>query len=287
MKKNKKELVNKTSTNLKGGKFKVDELMLYGLDARDIKTILDYQEKLPVLQEDNGNWIDARVLHEQLLVSRKFADWIKEQIDTLDLIEGIEYSIKWLKDNVPFKRNAQYSPQKMVALGYSQEYFLKTEVAKEIAMIAGVKGGRTSKELKEMSRLARRYFIAIEKAFKNRVEWNFDRDETITMCKELKRTLIVFNKELKPTLPKWSRGITYMAEFAMLNEVIIGMSATDFRYKHCLSKTYPIRNKFSERELEYVHILEKYDSDLIRIQGIFNYEKRKEILIKKFSTMVN
>lgn len=276
MKKNKKELVNKTSTNLKGGKFKVDELMLYGLDARDIKTILDYQEKLPVLQEDNGNWIDGRVLHEQLGVGKDFSNWVKEQIETLDLQEELEYS--------PLK--ALTSKTKMGGRP-TIDYFFKTEVAKEIAMIAGVKGGRTSKELKEMSRLARRYFIAIEKAFKNRVEWNFDRDETITMCKELKRTLIVFDKELKPTLPKWSRGIIYMAEFAMLNEVIIGMSATDFRYKHCLSKTYPIRNKFSEQELEYVHILEKYDSDLIRIQNIFNYEKRKEILIKKFSTMVN
>ena len=32
--------------------------------------------------------------------------------------------------------------------------------------------------------------------------------------------------------------------------------------------------------------LEKYDTDLIRIQEMFDYEKRRELLSKKYQTLV-
>lgn len=50
------------------------------------------------------------------------------------------------------------------------EYLITVEIAKEIAIIAGTKGRRTGKELKERSKVARKCFICIEKAFKRRYE---------------------------------------------------------------------------------------------------------------------
>lgn len=64
-------------------------------------------------------------------------------------------------------------------------------------------------------------------------------------------------------------------EFCLLNEVIIGMSATQYRNKKGLRRSHPIRNTFSEKQLEYVEELERYDADLILVQNIFDYEKEK------------
>ena len=270
--------------NLKNGELTREELELYeDLTENEIYIILEYQKRLPVLQQDNEEWINTRNLHEQLGVKRQYDKWIKQQIEDLDLSKDEDYTMQWKKDSVVFKDYAQYTPQKLTALGYSKNYFTTVETAKEIAMISGAKGGRTNKELKENSKIARKYFIYIEKAFKNRKEWNIDRNETLLKCAKLKEALTKYKDKLQTTVPYWTYGNVYKAEFCLLNEVIIGMSATDYRKMNNLSKSTPIRNTFNEQQLEYVHILEQYDADLINIQLIFDYEQRRTILSRKFN----
>lgn len=107
------------------------------------------------------------MLWEQLGVKRDYTDWIKQQIRDIDLEEGFDYSLS--KGSKTSGRG-----------GYNKiNYLIKVSTAKEIAMVAGAKGGRTSKELKENSKLARKYFIAIESAFKSRKSWNNDRHAII------------------------------------------------------------------------------------------------------------
>jgi phage anti-repressor protein len=256
--------------NLKNGELTREELKLYeDLTENEIYIILEYQKRLPVLQQDNEEWINTRDLHEQLGVSRKYADWIKQQIDDL----GLEEKEYFLSKGITSKQGGRPS----------FDYFTTVETAKEIAMISGAKGGRTNKELKENSKIARKYFIYIEKAFKNRKEWNIDRNETLLKCAKLKETLTKYKDKLQTTIPYWTYGNVYKAEFCLLNEVIIGMSATDYRKMNNLSKNTPIRNTFNEQQLEYVHILEQYDADLINIQLIFDYEQRRTILSRKFN----
>ena len=62
-----------------------------GFTAEEVKIILDYQKKLPILLEDNDTWINAKDLWEQLKVKDKYADWIKTQIKTFELVENISY----------------------------------------------------------------------------------------------------------------------------------------------------------------------------------------------------
>lgn len=164
------------SESFKDGSFTKEELIQYGLSDDDIFTILEYQALLPVLQEENENWISAKLLHTQLKVGKDFSEWIKKQIDDMDLQEPIDY-----KFDSPSKGNQTTRGGDRRSI----DYFLKVSTAKEIAMVAGSKGGRTSKELKEMSRLVRKYFIIIEKAFKNRAKWNHNRKNTLINCKEL------------------------------------------------------------------------------------------------------
>lgn len=265
-----KEKVYK-SESFKDGKFTEEELKQYGLSDNEIATILEYQSLLPILQENENNTISAKELHNQLKVSRDFSTWIKQQIEDLELVENINYFID--------------SPLKGSGL---VDYQLKLSDAKEIAMLAGSKGGRTSEELKKMSKLVRKYFIAIEKAFKNRTNWNTNRKNTLINCKELRGALITKREELLNGVPEWiTNGNLYSIEFSLLNTVILGMSATQCRKEHNISSNEQIRNYFSEDQLDDVERLERYDAQLIISQEIYSYEERKQILQTEYDRVKN
>lgn len=259
------------SESFKDGQFTEEELKQYGLSDDEIATTLEYQSLLPILQENENNTISAKELHNQLKVSRDFSTWIKQQIEDLELVENIDYFID--------------SPLKGSGL---VDYQLKLSDAKEIAMLAGSKGGRTSEELKKMSKLVRKYFIAIEKAFKNRTNWNTNRKNTLINCKELRGALITKREELLNGIPEWiTNGNLYSIEFSLLNTVILGMSATQYRKKHNISSNEQIRNYFSEDQLDDVERLERYDAQLIISQEIYSYEERKQILQTEYDRVKN
>lgn len=259
------------SESFKDGKFTKEELKQYGLPDDEISTILEYQSLLPILQENENNTISAKELHNQLKVSRDFSTWIKQQIEDLELVENIDYFID--------------SPLKGSGL---VDYQLKLSDAKEIAMLAGSKGGRTSEELKKMSKLVRKYFIAIEKAFKNRTNWNTNRKNTLINCKELRGALITKREELLNGVPEWiTNGNLYSIEFSLLNTVILGISATQYRKEHNISSNEQIRNYFSEDQLDDVKRLERYDAQLIISQEIYSYEERKQILQTEYDRVKN
>ena len=259
------------SESFKDGQFTEEELKQYGLSDNEIATILEYQSLLPILQENKNNTISAKELHNQLKVSRDFSTWIKQQIEDLELVKNIDYFID--------------SPLKGSGL---VDYQLKLSDAKEIAMLAGSKGGRTSEELKKMSKLVRKYFIAIEKAFKNRTNWNTNRKNTLINCKELRGALITKREELLNGVPEWiTNGNLYSIEFSLLNTVILGMSATQYRKEHNISSNEQIRNYFSEDQLDDVERLERYDAQLIISQEIYSYEERKQILQTEYDRVKN
>lgn len=258
------------SDSLKDGNFTKEELSQYRLTDDEIATILEYQVLLPVLQEENDTWISARTLHNQLKVSRDFTNWMKKQIEDMELSDGIDFKL-----DSPSKANQNNHGGDR----RSVDYLIRVSTAKEIAMVAGLKGGNTSQELKEMSKLCRKYFIIIEKAFKNRLNWNKNRKNTLINCKELRGALIAKQEELLNGVPEWmSNGNVYSIEFSLLNSVILGMSATQYRKENNIPSNAQIRNYFTEAQLDDVERLERYDSQLIISQEIYSYEERKQIL---------
>ena len=267
------------SVSFKNGKFTEDELKQYGLSDDEIATILEYQALLPILQEENENWISAKLLYNQLKVSRDFTTWIKKQIEEMELLESVDYKLETLsKGNQTHKGGDRRSV----------DYLIQVSTAKEIAMVAGSKGGNTSKELKEMSKLVRKYFIIIEKAFKNRTNWNQNRKSTLINCKELRGALITKREELLNGVPEWiTNGNLYSIEFSLLNTVILGMSSTQYRKEHYISSNEQIRNYFSEDQLDDVERLERYDAQLIISQEIYSYEERKQILQTEYDRVKN
>ncbi len=75
----------------------------------------------------------------------------------------------------------------------------------------------------------------------------------------------------------------YSIEFSLLNSVILGMSATQYRKEHNISANDQIRNYFTEDQLDDIERLERYDAQLIISQEIYSYDERKQILQKEYN----
>lgn len=120
------------SSNIKTKSFKELELSNYDMPQEDIDLILEYQKKLPVLQEDNENWVDGRLLWEQLGVKSEYSNWIKQNINDMDLEENVDIVTKRLQSQIGKTK------------GFKEilQYLIKVSTAKEVAMVAGAKGGR-------------------------------------------------------------------------------------------------------------------------------------------------
>lgn len=259
--------IKTTSTNLKKGFFKRDELELYGFGKNEVEVVQIYQKNFPeLLQDVDGFVIDARPLWVNLGEPQgEFNKWSKRKIVGKGFIENVDFSkIDKTVDVGNLKR-----PQ--------VDYMLTVDTAKNICMMENTDAGR----------LIRRYFIIIEKAFRNRIEWNFDRDDTITLHTKLKHALIVHRQKLvsHKNFPKFANNNQFIAESCMLNEVIIGMSSKEYKQLNGLGKNDAIRNHFTEEQLEYYAALQEYDADLISLQYMYDIEQRKEILTRKYKSM--
>ena len=259
------------SESFKDGKFTKEELKQYGLPDDEISTILEYQALLPILQSDrNDSKVNARDLHKQLNNGWKFTDWIENRINSYQLIKEIDYFTVSRKYETV--KNSSLQPKKTL------DYNLTLDCAKQLAMV----------ERTNIGALVRRYFIIIEKAFKNRTNWNQNRKNTLINCKELRGALITKREELLNGVPEWiTNGNLYSIEFSLLNTVILGMSATQYRKEHNISSNEQIRNYFSEDQLDDVERLERYDAQLIISQEIYSYEERKQILQTEYDRVKN
>ena len=253
------------SDSFKDGNFTKEELSKYELTDEEINTVLEYQALLPILQgTDNTQNVNARDLHKQLDLKRQFTDWIKNRIDSYRLIEGVDY----------FTTSRKYEIVETTGFREINDYILTLDCAKQLAMV----------ERTDMGALTRRYFITIEKAFKNRITWNSSRKNTLINCKELRGALIAKKEELLNGVPEWiTSGNLYSIEFSLLNTVILGMSATQYRKENNIPKQDQIRNYFTDDQLDDVERLERYDAQLIISQEIYSYEERKNILQKEYN----
>lgn len=105
--------------------------------SNEIPTLNSRNELIPIIQNEDQQFVDARHLHKFLNVKTKFNQWIVGRIKEYDFIEGLEYF-----------RNFGKSITKP-----TNEYQLTFDMAKELAMV----------ERNEQGRTIRRWFISKEK----------------------------------------------------------------------------------------------------------------------------
>ncbi|CAI1534209.1 Phage anti-repressor protein [Serratia marcescens] len=109
---------------------------------------------IPVFNGDISNepalLCDARELHRQLEVGKRFASWIKERIDEYGFVENLDYI---LISQIRETKTGRGGDRR------SKDYHLTLDTAKELAMV----------EQNEKGRQVRRYFINCEKQLRNNV----------------------------------------------------------------------------------------------------------------------
>lgn len=109
---------------------------------------------IKIYETDKGEKVvNGRELYKGLGVKAQFADWIKSNLENVDAVENIDYS------------SFQFKVKREIGASTSKEYILKLDIAKEICMVAGV-NPRANEELKIKSKEYRRYFIEVEKKYK-------------------------------------------------------------------------------------------------------------------------
>ena len=101
-------------------------------------------EILPVYQNENGEKVvNARELHEQMLVKKDFTTWVKERVKNYGFAENEDYYLTLTK--IGERQNV-----------IKHEYWLTLDTGKEFAMVQNNEAGRA----------IRKYFIEVEKRSK-------------------------------------------------------------------------------------------------------------------------
>ena len=200
----------------------------YGFTADEAQIILDYQKKLPILlQVNDGLCVTARDLFSQLSeesTKTKFVDWAKYNIVKQNYSVSKDYEEFWEKDGVRFETNGE-SSQKLSSMGVRKNYLLALDFAKEIAMYCG-SSLHASKELKNNSKLARQYFILMEKAVKRNFEWELIRYPLREGYKKMQNAL---NKYMNRMIQKDADDWDYKIEADALNVIATGFPAKEIR----------------------------------------------------------
>lgn len=136
-------------------------------------------ELIKIHESKKGRVVDARELHSYLESKRQFANWIKDRIANFCFVENEDYT----SFNKTVKRETGSSIRK--------EYAITIDMAKELCMI----------ENNEKGRLARRYFIEMEKVARQHQVSLPTRKELAQMVIEAENEISRLNNKIEGVKP--------------------------------------------------------------------------------------
>lgn len=131
-----------------------------------------------------------------------------------------------------FNENIDYKPfsqTRLIGSGATREvtrYMFTIDSAKEISMTTGM-DMRSSEEVRAKGKLVRNYFIKVEKALKDIIEWDRVREPQIEGWHNL--TDILQHHYMDTHNGKEPEKHVYMNEANMLNENLLGFKAKQIR----------------------------------------------------------
>ena len=245
-----------------------------------IEIVTKYNKLLPILSEDGeGFCVNARDLHEQLKIGRDFSTWIKGNLESLDMKVKVDFDVFFKGDvNLSIEEIEKMSPQQRSRKGITTEYVLTMTCAKELCMAIGILP-KTNKETKEISKIARKYFIYVEKLLKKAIEWDLirkpERIRYKEMCEELKKYYI----RNKGREPEW---YVYSNEADALNKICLGAKSKDIReYIEAVDKQ---TREWLEAEYNtYLDELQKLNIMYLRMN--FDKDKRYDLIKQGFKAL--
>lgn len=106
--------------------------------------------------EKNEQLVSGRELHEFLEVGRDFTTWIKQRIEKYGFEENSDFTTIWNDTKTGDVGIYNGNSNSMVKQGFSVDYILRLDMAKELSMV----------ENNEKGKQARRYFIECENKLK-------------------------------------------------------------------------------------------------------------------------
>lgn len=146
-----------------------------------------------VTNEQGQNCVSARELHEGLEVEKKFTDWIKNQLNSVDAVENIDF--------FPLKGKTSE-----IGGRPSIDYVLTVDIAKEICMVVGV-SPRTNEETKSLSKKFRKYFIECEKKLQE-----VQQPKQMSDMEILARAVLISDKQIKELQAELSEKTEFIDE---------------------------------------------------------------------------
>lgn len=246
-----------------------------GFDAEESQIILNYQKKLPVLVENDGlveHCANIKDLYSQLHVKTRFSRWVENNlINNFDVSEYFISFVNSKGETVAFEDHCGLSPQKLNNLGVEKVYMINLDCAKEIAMFAGT-ALHANDELKKNSKMARKYFILMEKAVKKNLEWELIRNPLKEGYKLMQKELNEYmNRMVQRNADDWD----YSIEADALNVIATGFKAQEIRaYVGCKDKI--TRDSLTATYNEYLLKLQEWNILFIR-SNKNRYERYKQL----------
>lgn len=171
--------------------------------------------------------MNASDLYNQLCVKTRLSRWIENNIVSI-FEKNKDYSIMFkdcTNNTVAFEDHCSLSPQKLNSMGISKIYLLSLDASKEIAMFAGA-ALHANDTLKTISKLARQYFILMEKAVKRNIEWELIRYPLREGYKKMQEAL---NQYMNRMIQKDADDWDYRIEADALNIIATGFPAKEIR----------------------------------------------------------
>ena len=245
-------------------KFSRKELERLNCSEEEISLVIKYQKILPILSdgESEGFTIDARLLHEQLKVKKKFSTWIKSNIK--DYVENTDY----------ITSSPRGTDENQGKFENDLEYFLTLDLAKEIAMFTG-KNSQASEELKLISRIVRKYFILMENIVARNKEWLAIRDPEKEEYKKMSAEVDAWCFRI------WHHHASrseYAVEADMLNTIVTGKTSQQLKSEYGVASNDLIRDYLKKEHNEELLFLEQQNQVLLLMD--MGFTERKNMLTK-------
>lgn len=251
--------------NDKNCKFSKQELERLSCTENEISLVMKYQKKLPVLVKDFETakyCVDIFDLHTQLGVKTRLSKWIENNLLSNFTLE--DYCITFLDVNnntVSFEGLCDYSSQKLVKNNISKKYMITLDCSKEIAMFAGTQL-HANCELKENSKLVRKYFILIENKVKENKMWLDIRDPEKL---EYKRMSEEINNWMLRIWHKKAAKSDYAVEANGINKIVTVLTSQELKIKYSCPTNDLVRDYLKKEYNEELLFLEKQNQVLLLI----------------------
>lgn len=192
-------------------KFSKKELERLGCTEEEIKLVMDYQKKLPIIVDNDQIehfCIYARDLHEQLKVGKHFTDWFYRRVKSYKFLENVDFSM--VSPNGEIKEFGEGGDTR------SKNYYITMDMAKQLSML----------EKTDIGNLARRYYILMEKLVKDNKDWwttrNPERKEYNDMCNAL-------SENIHRHSGRYADKYDYSREANIINIIATGSEAQSIR----------------------------------------------------------